>query len=276
MIKRILVALDPDSDTEVAIRHAAEIARRHAAEVTGLAVVNVDYPSEGGGIGSLYYQEKLREHATEESREVARALIGKFEDVIRDMDVQFRTLTQEGVPFERIIEDMRYYDLLIVGRHAHFFYSRPNRETDTLEHVVRETAAPALIVDTEYRPIQRVVVAFDGKPAAARSMQRFAQLQLFGAESPVDVVHIYDEDPAASEWIVNRAKEYLEAHGFRVEASSLSGGDPDEQINRFAGERRADLIVAGAHFGSRIRQFAFGSTTVALLKHAPASLFLEG
>ena len=41
MIKKILVALDADSDTPVATRYAADIARRYAAEVTGLAVVDM-------------------------------------------------------------------------------------------------------------------------------------------------------------------------------------------------------------------------------------------
>ena len=57
MIKKILVALDPDMDTPVATRYAADIAQRHDAEVTGLAVVDmgsIEASSRGGGIGSMY------------------------------------------------------------------------------------------------------------------------------------------------------------------------------------------------------------------------------
>ncbi len=41
MIRRILVALDLDSDTTVATRYALEIARRFGARVTGVAVVDM-------------------------------------------------------------------------------------------------------------------------------------------------------------------------------------------------------------------------------------------
>ena len=63
MIKRILVALDTDSDTPSATRYATEIASRYDAELTGLAVVDtgsIDAGSRGGGVGSMYYAEKLR------------------------------------------------------------------------------------------------------------------------------------------------------------------------------------------------------------------------
>ena len=39
MLKRILVALDPDQDTPVATRYARELALRHGAHVSGLAVL---------------------------------------------------------------------------------------------------------------------------------------------------------------------------------------------------------------------------------------------
>ena len=40
MIKKILVALDLDTDTPVATRYALDIAERYGASLTGLAVVD--------------------------------------------------------------------------------------------------------------------------------------------------------------------------------------------------------------------------------------------
>ncbi|MDA0378587.1 MAG: universal stress protein [Bacteroidetes bacterium] len=53
MIKRILVALDPDSDTVVAVQYAISIAQQTSARITGLAVVdtkNIEASSRGGAI----------------------------------------------------------------------------------------------------------------------------------------------------------------------------------------------------------------------------------
>ena len=89
MIKHILVALDPDSDTPIAIRYASDIAGQYNAEVVALAVVDtgiIESETRGGGIGSMYYAEKLRENLTEDTR--ARA--GEISDAIRSCRLESR------------------------------------------------------------------------------------------------------------------------------------------------------------------------------------------
>ena len=128
MIKRIIVALDSDSDSEVATRHAIEIAQRTGARITGLAVVDtqsIDSSSRGGGIGSFYFAEKLKAKLTEESRTIAKGLLTRFEGLMENVDVPFVESIEDGVPFERIIEDLKYHDMLVIGKDPHFFYAHP-------------------------------------------------------------------------------------------------------------------------------------------------------
>src|SRR5690554_2274275 len=145
MIKKILLALDSDSDTPVALRYAIEIAQRYDAEITALAVIDlggIEAESRGGGIGSMYYGEKLRESLTEETRQKAQELIREFEELIAGSGVRHTKVVKEGVPYDRIIEDAKYHDLLVIGREPHFFYSRPKQYTKTLAAVVEDTVSP--------------------------------------------------------------------------------------------------------------------------------------
>ena len=78
MFQRILVALDQDADTPVAMDYAFDIAHRYLTSVTGLAVVDIDridQSSFGGGIGSMHYAEKLREKLTARTRKRAQELV---------------------------------------------------------------------------------------------------------------------------------------------------------------------------------------------------------
>lgn len=276
MIKRILVALDPDSDTMVAIRYAVEIATRHGAEVTGLTVVDTRYRGTAGGIGSVYYQEKTREHSIEESRKKARELSDAFAATLQDSGIPFQTSTEEGAPFERIVEEMLYYDLLLVGRGTHFSYSRPAEDTHTVERVMKKAITATLIVDKTYRPIRNVLVAYDGSLEAALALQRFAQLEPFGMEPVLYLLHVHDGDRAASELLLRKAAEYLEAHAIRIDGLNTLAGNPEDEIISYTQGHQIDLIIMGARFVSKIRELTFGSTTSAVLNHAPASLFLEG
>ncbi|MEZ4700580.1 MAG: universal stress protein [Rhodothermales bacterium] len=279
MLKRILVALDPDEDTPIASRYAIDIAQRHEAEVTGLACIDlaaIGSSSSGGGIGSMYYAERLRERLTNETRARAQELIKEFEATFAKAGVRYADEVQEGVPFERILEDMKYHDLLVVGRTPHFFYGHPNERTETLVRVVKGTSAPVFIVGDTYKPIRKVVVAYDRSVASARAMQRFAQFSPFGLDLEVQVVHVCKErEHDESELVLNLAKGYLNAYGYTTHSMSLVGDDPKKEILDYAVSYEADLVVAGAHSQHMLHKLAFGSTTEALLEESPIPLFLE-
>ena len=278
MIRTILVALDPDTDTPVATRYAGEIAQRYDAEVTGLAVIDmgsIEAGTRGGGIGSMYLMDDLRKDLTEEARDTAHQLIGEFEDAMQGMGVDYDAHVKEGVPFERIVEDAKYHDLLVMGNEPHFFYSHPEEKTRTLARAVRDSVAPIFVVRHAYRPVNRVLIAYDGSGPAARTLQYYVHLSPFGQEPALEVLHVHGRGAKDdSELMMRLVKEYLGKHGFKARTSSISGDDPVQAITDYASKTEADTVVLGGHSVSKLRQLAFGSTTASLLEESPAPLFL--
>ncbi len=279
MVKKILVALDPDTDTPIATQYAIDIARRHGASVTGFAVVDTEHiqtESRGGGIGSMYYGEKLRKEWLEETRQRAQELIGVFRTTMEEAGVPFEEYVREGAPYEQIVDEMKYHDLLVIGKTPHFFYGHPEQETNTLARVVKTILGPALVVDESHEPVTRVMIAYDGSNAAARAMQRFVSLQPFGPDLDVTLVNVYrGGDSTASELMLRKASDYLGAHGYRAHLHNMSGDDDAEALVASAEQIDADVIVAGAHAVSKIKKLVFGSTAAQLLKRCPALLFLD-
>ena len=285
MLKRILVVLDYGSDTSTATRYAIEIAQRTGAEVTGLALVDrkhIKAEASGAGLGAMYYAEKLQRTLSDEARAQARHLLRGFAAELDAAGVRHTDdHVEEGVPFNRIVEDMKYHDLLIAGHESHFFYPDRDKRTRTMDEVVEKGAAATLVVEDEYRPIRRVLVAYNSSVSAARAMQKFAELSPIDKENlEVEIVNVResgdgDEERAESELMLGLAKSYLDAHDFpSVEVTSLPGGDAKGRLLDHATQTRADLIVAGAHSRSGIKEFFFGSTASGLIDDAEIPLFL--
>jgi nucleotide-binding universal stress UspA family protein len=283
MINRILVALDLDIDTPLAIRFAIKLAKRFEASVSGLAVVDtVDIATQvgGGAIGTIYYADELRKHMTEDSRKEAARLLEKFEKMADKEGVKHSQLIEEGVPYERIIEDLKYHDLLIIGRDSHFFFNRPEKDTDTLADIVKKSTAPTLVVNESYRDVERVVIAHDGSNASARSLQWFVQLEPFGKNLEMDIVHVCDLDNETtadkSKLLLNLVRDYLKAHGYKnIHQTQLDKGRPGDKIIDHVKDTGADLVIMGAHSMNAIRRLTFGSTTYELVKNSPVPLFLS-
>ncbi|MCH8245957.1 MAG: universal stress protein [Bacteroidetes bacterium] len=278
MIRRILVALDLDSDTTVATRYALEIARRFGARVTGVAVVDmgsIEASVKGGGIGSMYYAEKLRENLTTEAREKALLLTESFRKMVEATDVKHTEVVEEGVPFQRIVEDMKYHDLLVVGNDPHFFYSHPKQQTHTIARIVQNTIGPSLVVSNEYREVKRVLIANDGTNESARAVRRFIHLEPFGKDLEIKVINIHDADSPESELILQMSKSYLEEHGFTTEVLSVVDSDPKTCILQHSQSHEVDLIVMGAHTKKTFTAEKLGDATSHLLDHSEIPLFID-
>lgn len=282
MIKRILVALDPDEDTPVATRYAIELAKQYDAALTGLAVVDTSniYPTGiTGEIEVTHHARNLWEELSEESRKVAEKLLKKFRESVEEAGVRYTAIRKEGASYDRIIEGMKYHDLLIAGRDSHFFYNEPKRETRTLAKVVKHGVSPTLVITDEFKEIRKVLVAFDGSNAAARSLKGFVQLLSLGKDLQIELLQVdgdEQEENGSGESPLDFAELYLSEHGYRnVSRHQVESGKPSERILERQKETEADLIVLGAHAVSAIRRMTFGSTTHDLITKTGTPLFLS-
>lgn len=282
MTKRILVVLDPDPETSVATRYAVEIAKAHDGAVTGLALVDrkrIDDAAKGGGIGAMYYAEKLRRELTEEVRSEAQSLLQAF---ITQVEAAGATHTDDHIADDDVVrgimEDMKTHDLLVTGQESHFYYAKPDQRTHALASIVEKGAAATLVVHKTYRPITSMLFAYDGGLPAARTMQKFAHLRPFGTDLAIEIVHVCDDNDDArrdSDQLLRDAASYLGAYGFdRLSTTTLHDGSPRERILRHAEETGTDLIAAGAYSATGLKKFFLGSTATGLIEQSPVPLFL--
>jgi nucleotide-binding universal stress UspA family protein len=281
MIKRIVVALDPSEDTSVAIQYSIRLAKRFQASLSGLAVVDVSNIPFNAGIGALdmeYYGEEIWEGLTRETKEVATRLLETFQNEVEKAGVRHRKVKREGASWERIVEETKYHDLLVIGRDSRFFYNEPQRDTKTLAKVVKNGVSSTLVVTDEYRDVERVMVAYDGSAAAARSLKSFIHLLPYGKDIEIDLVYVREgtDSMKGSVYAIDQAAEYLKEHNFRyIQKVVIHRGVPSNTLLELQKERKPDLILIGAHSVSALRRVTFGSNTHTMITQTDTPLFLS-
>ncbi len=132
-----------------------------------------------------------------------------------------------------------------------------------LERVIRASSQPVLVAARAFKPIKRMLIAFDGGESALKAVD-------FAIRNPLlqhlDCLLLAVGKPVSTiETDLVSAKERLEAAGYRVEALHLEG-DPEDVIAETVKPGNIDLLVMGAYGHSRIRQFIVGSTTTAMVR----------
>jgi nucleotide-binding universal stress UspA family protein len=274
MLKRILVALSGTPFTPVSVRRAVELARRHGASLTGVTVVDIERLSDVGPVplGGASVAHNLAEHRVAVTQEHVEEEIAHFERTCTEASVPYVIDRESGDPFGLLLELWRYHDLTIIGLRGLFEYGVVHNPDDMIIKLIHRGVSPIIAVSSEYREVDRVLVAYNGSPEAAMAMKHFAQLRLW-PDATIKLVCFDFEEKAAMPLLID-ATAYLRAHGLEPEAESLPGG-PKHGLLAHAQEWGADLVVMGSTSRGRIAKLMVGETALEVLMNADVPLFLS-
>jgi nucleotide-binding universal stress UspA family protein len=162
-------------------------------------------------------------------------------------------------------------ELVLIGKRGEAADFAKGHLGSNLERIVRASHRPILVAARAFRPISRMLVAWDGGPSAIRAVDHIARTPLYQGlavtvatvASPADTVRAGLKD----------ARAMLAAAGFETTTEILSG-QPEMALGELVEKAPFDLLVMGAYGHSRIRSLIIGSTTTAMLRSCKVPVVL--
>lgn len=270
---RLLACIDASQYATSVCDHASWAATRIGASVEVLHVIQRKDAvaarhdlsgAVGLGAKSQLMEELVRidEQEGRLAREQGKLLLQAAEERLRAGGVEAISLVhRHGGIVETVIEREADADLVIIGkRGASSDFARKHLGSK-VERVVRQSVRPVLATSRAFRPIERVLIAFDGGASARKAVAFAATSPLFaGLELHLVVAGAENErNRDSSRW----AREVL---GERAHAVEIVTGNADEVLVAEASNRKADLVVMGAYGHSPLRALIVGSTTTAVMR----------
>lgn len=274
MTNKILALVDGSVYSESVCHHTAGIAGRLNASVD---VMHVLGRREGGGTQNLSGALTLGARsallaelaAADESR--ARLAQAKGRAILEDAQ---KILQADGVgpvvPHLRkgdILEAVREVEpdlrAIVIGKRGEGAEFATGHLGSNLERIVRASKVPVFVASRVFRPIGKVLVAFDGSPSAMKAIDKMSKSAVFGG---VEITLLHADNgsgPIGSK--LDDASMVLSAAGLMAEVRTVRG-DPDEALQSVVASEGFDLLVMGAYGHSRIRSLIIGSTTTAAVQ----------
>ncbi|GJM25653.1 MAG: universal stress protein UspA [Phycisphaerae bacterium] len=278
MSRRIVVGLDGSEYSDSAIRVACAAAEAFDGVLVGVAVVDqpgIEASSRGGGIGSSHYAKAVREQRLTSAEVRTDNLLDEFEATCKSANVRYELAHHHGVPFQAIVDESRYADLIVVGIRTNFHPETRDEHGDTLRRLMQSGVCPVLAVPKDAGLPKRAVIAYDGSIHSARAMREFVQL---GSVRPdhgnLILLHVGESSKSEDHVQLTRAHKYIAGYDFDVELVRRDG-HPDEVIEQVAEEHAPCMVVIGA-YGRKgiIQNLFFGSTADRLIKNERFPLFV--
>ncbi len=273
MIKRILVGLGGTPFTPTAIRYAVELAKVQQAELLGLTVI------DRRRLGALTKSSGNAQSAVREAKRLDEIVakqelsIIDFGSACTNAGLHYDVIRESGDPFEKMISQARYYDLMIFGLRSLFDYDLVGGEaSDVLTRLVSRGVRPILAVSQEYRPIRRVLLAYSGSMESAKAIRRFMQMQLW-PELSIKVV-TFEHPPEVASELVAEISSYCQAYGYEAEVEHIEGS-AKQLLLQHATDWNADLIVIGNSIKHYWLKKLLGETAMHVIRESRIPLFLS-
>jgi nucleotide-binding universal stress UspA family protein len=285
-LKDLLVYLDCATRSPVQLRLAVDLARRHASFITALHVRE-------------WTAEQLARRRTAELAGRSAADVGELEEAVESsidrsarglkatfagltgqhgLDSEWRTV--EGEPSTVLPQHARYADLCILGAGA------PGSSTAGAayrfsEEMLFTAGRPVLLVPQSSAGTTlgaHVAVAWNSSRSAARALNDALPLLERSETTTVLTVNPGESIEARGGLPARRLLEHLRRHGVAARSVELSAV-PDDAIAAALQEKAsaagADLLVAGAHGHTWLREVLLGSVTRDLLSELRLPLMMS-
>jgi nucleotide-binding universal stress UspA family protein len=134
LIKKILVPTNFAGSSAKAVERAVAIASQCCATMTILHVIDINAQTKCGGADQL--MKRLWEEGSARMGQLAWSLRGQ---------VEAQTRLEEGLPWDKIVERSRDFDLLILGKGRCKTGWKPFSQ-HTAQRVIEKAACPVMVV----------------------------------------------------------------------------------------------------------------------------------
>ncbi len=247
---KILVAVDKTEESQVALRFACHLMEHFTAIVDALYVKPdvAETVTEGGGYTPFTTRsdvareiEKETEKTVEEIVEACTICVGRR--------IPCNPFVASGDPAAEILKVAQrdYYDLIILG-----FQGRSLLRGLLLETVpakVLHYAQQSVLILRNFRPIQKILVAYRGSRCDQGALEFIAPL--FARKRPeITVLHVQETERGESEELaetcLRTGEETLRRYGY-VPVKKIAKGDFADEILKAVAVERYDLLVLGAY-----------------------------
>jgi nucleotide-binding universal stress UspA family protein len=280
--QKIVALVDGSIYSASVCDHAAWIANRTGAPIELIHVLGRREASDShdhSGAIALGARTALMEELAALDAQRAKLISHRGRAILEDATAllekagvtEVTTRLRHGDVVEAVADVEGDARVILIGKRGEAADFAKGHLGSNLERIVRASHKPVFVASRAFKPISKVLVAYDGGPSAMKAVDHIAHSPLFQGLA----VHVVTVGSASAEVTkgLGDAKAMLKAAGIETEISVLPG-QPEAALSKLVEEAQFDMLVMGAYGHSRIRSLIIGSTTTAMIRACKVPVIL--
>ncbi len=282
---KILLCTDGSLSSQVSYEYTAWLGSQMDIEIEILYVTDqrkvqaVKTRDFTGSIGLDSYKQLLDKlvEAESESAKInhqrAKIILQEAKSFLESKEIDKIKLTHvTGFLVDQFHKFEPNADLIILGKrgeNANFAAGHLGANT---ERILRSSHKPCLVTPREFKPINRILLAYDGGKSCQKAIQYLTKLSAL-KKFELHIITVTHRDDKTATKHLEEANNIAIDRGFKPTCNLLHG-DAEPEMEKYVSEHNIDFLVMGAYGHSRIRHLVIGSTTAQMLRGSQIPILL--
>lgn len=281
MSKKILVCIDGSALSKSVCDYGVFLAKKLDLPLVLLNVIEHSHISKkldlSGNIGLGARDDLLEELSQEEeieSKELikkSKSTLKELEGYIKEQGVENSYSIQKHGSLDEILDDLSAETKIAVIGLNGSANGEDKKIGSHIEESVRTLSIPILLVNCPFKPIESILMAYDGSEYANKAIKVATKSPVF-PNTKRHIVNV-NKDKDSSLKLLQEAKNLFAEGDFEVTTQTLDG-DAIESLLKYQDENNIDAIAMGAYSHNRLKSMIFGSFTTKMMQKATKPLIL--
>jgi hypothetical protein len=275
-MKKIIAAFDGLKYSESTRDYAIFLAKQTNTHLVGVFMDDPAYTSykiyelitESGAT-----EEKLKKFEAKD-KATRMAASQDFEKTCQKEKLEYTVHHDHNIAIHELKHESIYADLMVIDSKETLTHYEEKLPTRFMRDLLGDAQCPVLVVPAKFKPINKIVLLYDGQPSSVYAIKMFSYLlpQLKHLETEVVSVNPYISSMHLAD---NKLfKEYMKRHYPKTKFTMLKGFAEDEIVKHLKQTGQNTLVVLGAYRRGTVSRWFRESMADVLMKGVKLPLFI--
>ena len=196
-----------------------------------------------------------------------------FMEECRKRGIKSEVFSDKGSPFEEVIYESRFADLLVLAPDLSFAGDLHDLPSSFVRRVLSQSECPVVLAPDTFDRVEEIVFCYDGSESSLFAIKQFTYLFPQFKNLKTSVLEIRDSDFSNKDEGHTKTLSWLRAHYDKVDFKFLQGDVKDELLIYFL--NRSDYFIVMGAFGRNMLSNLFRkSSSEILIKTIDLPLFI--
>jgi len=275
-MKKIIAAFDGLKYSESTKEYAITIAKLTGAHLVGVFMDDSLYTSYK--VYDLIVKDGVSEaefkKAEAKDSSTRAAAAANFEKACQKAGIEYTVHHDKNIAIQALKHESVYADLLIIDASETLSHYTEKLPTRFIRDLLSDVQCPVLVVPKKYKPINKVVLLYDGAPSSVYAVKIFSYLLPRLQEFAIDVISVNPPDSTLHMPDNKLMKEFMKHHFPTAKYIVRKGWAEEEIVKYLKALQEHALIVLGAYRRGTVSRWFRESMADTLMKNIKLPLFI--